>query len=64
MKKKEYTFIDILNDPRGKQLIEAIEYVIGDANAGNKDKQETAESYAADLLEEFGYDYFAIHKEW
>lgn len=64
MKKKEYTFIQILNDTRGKKIIECLEEVIRDANRGNTDKQEIAESYAESLLKEFGYDYLEIHKEW
>lgn len=62
--KKKYTFEEILTDENGCKLIEALEYVIVEANAGNKDKQEITDSYAESLQKEFGYDYLAIYKEW
>jgi translation initiation factor 2 alpha subunit (eIF-2alpha) len=64
MKAKELTFEQLLNIPRAKKLIEALEYVIPEANDGNTDKQEIAESYAEELMKEYGYPYLAIHKEW
>lgn len=56
--KQRASFTDVLKDEDGKKLIEAIEYVLREAEKGNKDKQSIVEGHNEELKKKFNYDMF------
>ena len=59
-----YSFIDILNDPRGRELIETIENADDEIRGRGIDPNDESEFYVRDRLraiealkKEFGFDY-------